>query len=92
MHRYIHQEYIRACLVSYESLPTNVFHEGWGRPGTYLSEILITLRPTISSIIGTKYNGIRFRRALLDTIPHIGMFDVEYKITSHGISHPLHFR
>jgi len=52
VHRYIHQEYIRACLVSYESLPKNVFHEGWGRPGT-------------------KYSGIRFRRALLDTIPHI---------------------
>jgi len=52
VHKYIHQEYIRACLVSYESLPTNVFHEGWGRPGT-------------------KYSGIQFRRALLDTIPQI---------------------
>lgn len=52
VHRYIAQEYIRACLVSYESLPTDVVHEGWGRPGT-------------------KYSGMKFRRALLDTISHI---------------------
>ncbi|KAF8167925.1 hypothetical protein B0H34DRAFT_37981 [Crassisporium funariophilum] len=52
VHRYIAQEYIRTCLVSYESLPKDVFHEGWGRPGT-------------------KYSGVRFRRALLDTIPRI---------------------
>ncbi|KIK04257.1 hypothetical protein K443DRAFT_93522 [Laccaria amethystina LaAM-08-1] len=55
VHRYIAQEYIRACLVSYESLPTDVVHEGWGRPGT-------------------QYSGMRFRRALLDTISHIGKF------------------
>ncbi|KIM48030.1 hypothetical protein M413DRAFT_218605 [Hebeloma cylindrosporum] len=52
VHKYVSQEFIRSCLVSYESLPKNVFHEGWGRPGT-------------------KYSGISFRRALLDTIPHI---------------------
>jgi len=33
-------------------LPKNVYHEGWGRPGT-------------------RYSGIAFRRALLDTIPRI---------------------
>jgi len=33
VHKYVSQEFIRSCLVSYESLPTNVFHEGWGRPG-----------------------------------------------------------
>ncbi|KAJ7139836.1 hypothetical protein C8R44DRAFT_605701 [Mycena epipterygia] len=52
VHEYIAQEYIRACLVSHESLPAEVFHPGWGRPGT-------------------KYEGVRFRRALLDTIPEI---------------------
>ncbi|KAG5644723.1 hypothetical protein DXG03_007852 [Asterophora parasitica] len=52
VHKYVAQEYVRACLVSYESLPKDAFHEGWGRPGT-------------------KYSGIRFRRALLDTIPEI---------------------
>ncbi|KAJ3505096.1 hypothetical protein NLJ89_g7594 [Agrocybe chaxingu] len=50
--KYVMEEYIRACLVSFESLPTDVHHEGWGRPGT-------------------QYSGIRFRRALLDTIPRI---------------------
>ncbi|GLB36329.1 hypothetical protein LshimejAT787_0306170 [Lyophyllum shimeji] len=50
--KYVEQEYVRACLVSYESLPKDAFHEGWGRPGT-------------------KYSGVRFRRALLDTIPEI---------------------
>ncbi|KAF8633989.1 hypothetical protein AX15_001165 [Amanita polypyramis BW_CC] len=34
VHRYIRQEYVRACLISYESLPKDVFHEGWGRLGT----------------------------------------------------------
>ncbi|KAF8973741.1 hypothetical protein BDZ97DRAFT_1648495 [Flammula alnicola] len=52
VHKYVSQEFIRACLISYESLPKNVYHEGWGRPGT-------------------KYSGIQFRGALLDTIPHI---------------------
>ncbi|KAJ7462675.1 hypothetical protein B0H11DRAFT_2159960 [Mycena galericulata] len=52
VHEYIAQEYMRTCLVSHESLPQDVFHAGWGRPGT-------------------KYEGVRFRRALLDTIPEI---------------------
>ncbi|KAJ7071308.1 hypothetical protein C8F01DRAFT_1206842 [Mycena amicta] len=52
VHEYIAQEYMRACLVAHESLPTQVNHLGWGRPGT-------------------KYEGIRFRRALLNTIPEI---------------------
>ncbi|KAJ7293292.1 hypothetical protein C8J57DRAFT_1429136 [Mycena rebaudengoi] len=52
VHEYIAQEYTRTCLVSHQSLPTEVFHAGWGRPGT-------------------KYDGIRFRRALLETIPII---------------------
>jgi len=49
VHKYVTQEYVRACLVSYDSLPKDVYHEGWGRPGT-------------------KYSGVRFRDALLDTI------------------------
>ncbi|KAJ7130071.1 hypothetical protein C8R43DRAFT_670160 [Mycena crocata] len=52
VHEYMAQEYMRTCLVSHESLPTDVVHAGWGRPGT-------------------KYEGVRFRRALLDTIPEI---------------------
>ncbi|KAF8213370.1 hypothetical protein K438DRAFT_1089433 [Mycena galopus ATCC 62051] len=52
VHEYMTQEYMRTCLVSHESLPTDVFHPGWGRPGT-------------------KYEGVRFRRALLNTIPSI---------------------
>jgi len=50
--KYIIQEYIRACLISYTSVPKDVFHAGWGRPGT-------------------KYEDLRFREHLLDTIPHI---------------------
>ncbi|KAJ7786012.1 hypothetical protein B0H16DRAFT_14396 [Mycena metata] len=52
VHEYIAQEYMRTCLVSHESLPTDMFPPGWGRPGT-------------------KYEGVRFRRTLLDTIPEI---------------------
>ncbi|KJA26165.1 hypothetical protein HYPSUDRAFT_181803 [Hypholoma sublateritium FD-334 SS-4] len=52
VHKYVTQEFTRACLIAYESLPTDVRHPGWGRPGT-------------------KYSGVYFRRALLDTIPHI---------------------
>jgi len=39
VYKYISQEYVRACLVSYESLPKDVHHEGWGRPGTKYSGI-----------------------------------------------------
>ncbi|KAJ7275328.1 hypothetical protein B0H12DRAFT_1042010 [Mycena haematopus] len=52
VHEYMTQEYMRTCLVAHESLPTDTFHPGWGRPGT-------------------KFEGVRFRRALLDTIPEI---------------------
>ncbi|KAF5336865.1 hypothetical protein D9611_003346 [Ephemerocybe angulata] len=52
VHKYVTQEYVRACLVSYESLPKDIVHAGWGRPGS-------------------KYDGVYFRRALLDTIPKI---------------------
>jgi hypothetical protein len=38
VHKYIAQEYVRACLVSYESLPKDVYHEGWGRPGKFFPE------------------------------------------------------
>lgn len=37
MHEYISQEYARACLVSYESLPKDAYHEGWGRPGMHFA-------------------------------------------------------
>ncbi|KAK7064460.1 hypothetical protein R3P38DRAFT_44798 [Favolaschia claudopus] len=67
VHEYMTQEYMRTCLISYESLPTDVFHPGWGRPGKqYLVFDATQIRLCISP--GTKYEGIRFRRALLDTI------------------------
>ncbi|KAL0950957.1 hypothetical protein HGRIS_007708 [Hohenbuehelia grisea] len=52
VHEYVEQEYVRACLITYESQPKDAFHEGWGRPGT-------------------QYEGVRFRRALLDTVHEI---------------------
>ena len=33
VHKYVTQEYTRACLIAYESLPADVRHPGWGRPG-----------------------------------------------------------
>ncbi|KAJ8084214.1 hypothetical protein PM082_002981 [Marasmius tenuissimus] len=52
VHEYITEEYVRTCLIALQSEPKDVFHEGWGKPGT-------------------RYEGIRFRKALLDTIPEI---------------------
>ncbi|KAH9937620.1 uncharacterized protein B0H18DRAFT_971462 [Fomitopsis serialis] len=49
VHRFIQQEYTRACLITYESQPKDGSHEGWGNPGT-------------------RYAGVRFRSALLDTV------------------------
>ncbi|KZT06895.1 uncharacterized protein LAESUDRAFT_699815 [Laetiporus sulphureus 93-53] len=34
VHRFIQQEYTRACLVTYESQPKDGLQEGWGKPGT----------------------------------------------------------
>ena len=34
VHRFIQQEYTRACLITYESLPKDGVQEGWGQPGT----------------------------------------------------------
>ncbi|RDB29608.1 hypothetical protein Hypma_015339 [Hypsizygus marmoreus] len=68
VHQYVAQEYVRSCLISFESLPKDAFHEGWGRPGT-------------------KYSGIRFRRALLDTIPTIDAL-AHVIIPTHPISKP----
>ncbi|KAJ4486352.1 hypothetical protein J3R30DRAFT_1492308 [Lentinula aciculospora] len=33
VHKFITQEYARACLIAYQSQPTGAFHEGWGKPG-----------------------------------------------------------
>jgi hypothetical protein len=80
VHKYVSQEFIRTCLVVYESLPQNVFHEGWGRPGErHLCVIALRLSIALTTLLhvltGTKYSGIPFRRALLDTVPHIGVFN-----------------
>ncbi|KAJ6519539.1 hypothetical protein C8R45DRAFT_1118322 [Mycena sanguinolenta] len=68
VHEYMSQEYMRTCLVSHESVPTDTYHPGWGRPGT-------------------KLEGVRFRRALLDTIPEIGR---SYNALAHAVipAHP----
>jgi len=55
VHRYILQEYTRACLISYESLPKDVVHEGWGRPGTqyagvYFRSALLETIPRIDDL------------------------------------------
>ncbi|TFK30616.1 hypothetical protein FA15DRAFT_662620 [Coprinopsis marcescibilis] len=52
VHQYVTQEYVRACLISHESLPKDIVHEGWGRPGTKYSGIYIrrALLNTISRI------------------------------------------
>jgi hypothetical protein len=34
VHHYIAQEYARACLIAYESVPKDGFQPGWGRPGS----------------------------------------------------------
>jgi len=52
VHDFVMQEYSRACLISYESLPKDAHREGWGRPGT-------------------RWDGVCFRRYLLDTVPDL---------------------
>ncbi|KAI0307850.1 hypothetical protein B0F90DRAFT_1677822 [Multifurca ochricompacta] len=52
VHEFVVQEYSRACLISFESLPKDAHQEGWGKPGT-------------------QWDGICFRRFLLDTIPDL---------------------
>jgi len=52
VHGYVTQEYSRACLIAFESLPKDADREGWGRPGT-------------------PWDGVCFRRFLLDTVPDL---------------------
>jgi len=64
VHEYLTQEYSRACLISFESLPKDAHREGWGRPGT-------------------RWDGVCFRRLLLDTVPDLGPpFDPEFATSS----------
>jgi len=52
VHRHVLQEYIRSCLISFESQPKNVHRDGWGRPGSKYSGISFrrTLLDTIPRI------------------------------------------
>ncbi|KAH7924866.1 hypothetical protein BV22DRAFT_1090072 [Leucogyrophana mollusca] len=52
VHEYISREYVRSCLVAYESQPRDAVHEGWGRPGTKYSGMRFrrTLLDTIADI------------------------------------------
>ncbi|KAF8481226.1 hypothetical protein DFH94DRAFT_738861 [Russula ochroleuca] len=52
VHGFVMQEYSRACLIAFESLPKDADREGWGRPGT-------------------RWDGVCFRRFLLDTVPDL---------------------
>jgi len=52
VHDFATQEYLRTCLIAFESLPKDAHREGWGRPGT-------------------RWDGVCFRRFLLDTVPDL---------------------
>ncbi|PPQ76719.1 hypothetical protein CVT26_004380 [Gymnopilus dilepis] len=81
VHRHVLQEYIRTCLIAYESQPKNIHRDGWGRPGEHVfqdrglccvvSYRIRALTKRICRDLGSKYSGISFRRTLLDTIPRI---------------------
>ncbi|KAA1468656.1 hypothetical protein DENSPDRAFT_834047 [Dentipellis sp. KUC8613] len=49
VHEFITQEYARACLIAYESLPKDARQEGWGRPGTKLA--MVHFRPVLLDTI-----------------------------------------
>ncbi|KAF7339713.1 Fruiting body protein SC7 [Mycena sanguinolenta] len=46
VHEYMSQEYMRTCLVSHESVPTDTFHPGWGRPDA-LAHAVIPAHPQL---------------------------------------------
>jgi len=78
VHEFIEREYLRTCLITYESQPTGIVQEGWGVPGT-------------------PYEGVYFRRALLDTIPTIDKAAQSLLGSDHPILRPhktmeQHFR
>ena len=84
VHEYLTQEYSRTCLISFESLPKDAHREGWGRPGTPLLpppfqshsgvEVGSGLLnwPHVFRSAGTRWDGVCFRRLLLDTVPDLG--------------------
>ena len=77
------QEYSRACLIAFESLPKDANREGWGKSGT----LHLFFFPSLSTPLGrsahgvcafrstgTRWDGVCFRRFLLDTVPDLGLF------------------
>jgi hypothetical protein len=77
------QEYSRACLIAFESLPKDTDREGWGRPGTSLRLPTNSGRKSWGSNLthpfalaqnqtGARWDGVCFRRFLLDTVPDLG--------------------
>ncbi|KAH9982516.1 hypothetical protein BGW80DRAFT_1263695, partial [Lactifluus volemus] len=38
-HEFVTQEYSRACLIAFESLPKDTHREGWGKPGTRWGDV-----------------------------------------------------
>jgi hypothetical protein len=56
-----------------------------GKFGSLRSKALLI----ILSLLGTKYSGIRFRRALLDTVPGIGQYPAFQRFRFCPVSYPL---
>lgn len=81
VHKYVTQEYVRACLVSYDSLPKDVYHEGWGRPGSSrsrphfltltLSHIIMHFSLICPYISLTKMENGTFRLPVFMDRPHV---------------------
>ncbi|ETW87441.1 hypothetical protein HETIRDRAFT_307361 [Heterobasidion irregulare TC 32-1] len=51
VHEFISQEYARACLIAYESLPKDMQQEGWGRPGTGYDSVQFR-RSLLDTVLG----------------------------------------
>jgi hypothetical protein len=93
VHDFVTQEYSRACLIAFESLPKDAHREGWGRPGMPLlfpfnftrsyKWVCFAQRTHVFHSPGTRWDGVCFRRFLLDTVPDLGMsFVPAYEIPS----------
>ncbi|KAJ7225809.1 hypothetical protein GGX14DRAFT_531493 [Mycena pura] len=65
VHEYIAQEYLRTCLVAHESMPTDVFHPGYGRPDI-IAHMVIPTHPTLKPHARMLHH-FRFLLPLLNT-------------------------
>jgi hypothetical protein len=65
VYSFVSQEFARACLISYESQPTEVFQEATEMSGQ------LSFRPCLPSML-MRYVGIDMRKALLATVTEMG--------------------